>query len=156
MKVLYICFIILCHFSLMSQSKKVKIKLVQYIPYCGGAKPTPEMTKASETAIVYASRKLILVSDKEKIDSVMTDKNGYLSKVLPYGIYKVYEPWKFYKRTPDGLQENNLNMDCLKEQWAKEDVRITISKKATLTENNLKHPKCPYQFPCLINKHLPR
>lgn len=147
---------IISSFSLMSQSKKVKIKLVQYIPYCGGAKPTAEMTKATETPIAYANKKLILISDKEQIDTVVTDKNGNLIKTLFYGVYKAYEPWKFYKKIPAGTQDNNLNGDCLKEQWIIEDVKITVSKKATLTENNLKHPKCAYQFPCLINKHAPR
>ena len=152
----YLCFILMCHFSLMSQSKKVKIKLVQYIPYCGGAKPSAEMTKASETAIAYSHKKLILVSNKEKIDTVVTDKNGNFIKTLSYGVYKAYEPWKFYKKIPSGTQESNLNMDCLKEEWIKEDVKIIVSEKMTLTENNLKHPKCPYLFPCLINKHMPR
>ena len=138
MKVLYICLIMMSGFSLMSQSKKVKIKLVQYIPYCGGAKPTAEMAKASATAVAYANKKLILISDKEQIDTVVTDKNGNFTKTFSYGVYKAYEPWKFYKKTPTGTKESNLNMDCMNEEWVKEDVKISVSKKANLIENNLK------------------
>jgi hypothetical protein len=46
-------------------------------------------------------------------------------------------------------------MDCLKEEWAKEDLKITISKKTVSVANNLLYPKCAYQFPCLIKKYLP-
>ncbi|MES2761110.1 MAG: hypothetical protein V4677_02845 [Bacteroidota bacterium] len=156
MKLLYILFIIIFWGSAFSQTKKVKIKLVQYLPYCGGAKPTPEILKSTEKATPYANKKLILISDKEKIDTITTDKSGNVCKKLTYGTYKVYEPWKFYKRAPSGVVESNVKMDCLKEEWVKEDLKITVTKKSTLVENNLKYPKCAYQFPCLINKHMPR
>lgn len=156
MKLLYVGVILLFCFLSFSQTKKVKIKIVQYIPYCGGAKPTPEIIKASEKPVAYANRKLIIISDKNLIDTIVTDKNGYLKKTMLYGIYKAYEPWKFYEKAPIDIKESNLNIDCLKEEWRKEDLKITVSKKSTLIENNLKHPKCPYQFPCLINKHMPR
>ncbi len=139
-----------------SQLKKVKVKLTQVIPYCGGARPTEEIKKATETPIAYANKKLICVSDKQKVDTLITDVNGCLKTKVSYGIYKLYEPWKYYKTLPVGMRENNLNMDCLKEEWLKEDLKITVTKKETQIVNNLKYPKCAHQFPCLINKHLPR
>lgn len=156
MRFLIIFFLLSVCFSLTAQSKKVKLKLVQYIPYCGGAKPTPEILKASQEEVQYSNKKLIFISSKGKIDTIYTDTNGIVSKKLSYGIYKFFEPWKFYKKIPYGFSENNIQMDCLKEEWAKEDVKITVSKKATLIENNLKYPLCPYKFPCLITKHPPR
>ncbi len=149
------CLLSVC-FSLTAQSKRVKLKLVQYIPYCGGARPTPEILKASQEEVPYSNKKLIFISSKGKVDTVFTDANGIVNKKLPCGTYKFFEPWKFYKKIPYGIPENNIQMDCLKEEWTKEDLKITVSKKSTLIENNLKYPACPYKFPCLITKHLPR
>lgn len=154
MKLLIIALMIPCF--AFSQSKKVKLKLVQVMPYCGGARPTEEMKKAAEVPVAYANKKLISVSDKQRVDTMLTDAKGYLITKLPYGVYTIYEPWKYYKSIPKGMQENNLQMDCLKEEWLKEDLKITITKKSTQVINNLKYPKCAHQFPCLINKHLPR
>lgn len=156
MKGLYICFIFLFSVSLIAQSKKVKVKIVQYIPYCGGAKPTDEIQAATKKAKPYSNKKLIVVSQKGLVDSVTTDVNGYFKKTLAFGIYNVYEPWKYYKLVPKGFQISNINMECLKEEWSKPDIKISISKSIKLLEDNLKYPKCPYQFPCLINKHFPQ
>lgn len=139
-----------------SQSKKVKLKLVQVMSYCGGARPTEEMKNAAEIPVAYSGKKLISVSDKQRIDTLFTNAQGCLIKKLPYGTYTIYEPWKYYKVIPKGMQENNLDMDCLKEEWLKEDLKIIISRKSTQVINNLKYPKCEHQFPCLINKRLPR
>lgn len=125
------------------------------MPYCGGARPNKDLQNTPDKAIAYANKKLIFISDKQKIDTLTTDKNGYLKLSLPYGTYFMYEPWKYYMKIPKGMQESNLNMECLKEEWAKEDLKITISKKTITVVDNLKLPKCPYQFPCLIKKHLP-
>lgn len=156
MKLLVICLLLAGNFSLFAQSKKVRIKLEQYIPYCGGARPTPEILKSAETPVPYANKKLIIISPKGKIDTVITDSSGNICKRLPYGTYKFFVPWKFYKMIPPNTPENNLQMDCLKEEWTKEDLKIIVSKKATTVENNLEYPMCPYKFPCLINKHSPR
>lgn len=156
MKLSIIFLLLIFGLTINAQSKKVKLKLVQYIPYCGGAKPTPEIIKLTEKPVAYANKKLICISDKEKTDTITTDKSGNIIKTLPYGTYKFFVPWKFYKTIPPAAQENNLQMDCLKEEWTKEDLKITVSKKTTLIVNNLKYPVCPYKFPCLINKHSPR
>ena len=155
MKIFFIYLLLLFSSSLFSQSKKTKIKIIQYIPYCGGAKPNKDLKNTPERGIAYANKKLIYISDKQKIDTLTTDKNGYLKLNLPYGTYFIYEPWKYYMKIPQGMQENNINMDCLKVEWAKEDLKITISKKTMTVVDNLKLPKCPYQFSCLIKKYLP-
>ena len=156
MKLSIIFLLLIFGLTINAQSKKVKLKLVQYIPYCGGAKPTPEILKSTEIAVPYAKKKLIIISTKGKIDTIITDKSGNIIKTLPYGTYKFFTPWKFYKTVPPGTKENNLQMDCLKEEWVKEDLKITVSKKTTVDVNNLKYPVCPHKFPCLINKHLPK
>lgn len=141
---------------MFSQVRKSKIKIVQYMPYCGGAKPNKELQNTPNKGISYSNKKLIYISDKQRIDTLTTDKNGYLKFTLPYGTYFLYEPWKYYMKIPKGYDEANINKECLKEEWAKEDMKITISKKTITVVDNLKLPKCPYQFPCLINKYLPQ
>ena len=156
MKINFILILICTHLSLFSQTKKSKVKLVQYIPYCGGAKPSKDLENTPNKGIAYANKKLIFVSDKQKIDTIITDKNGYLKMNLPYGTYLVYEPWKFYNKIPNGMDANNIDTACIKEQWHKEDLKIVLSKKTVTIANNLIYPKCPYQFPCLIKKYLPQ
>lgn len=156
MKSLFVFILLIVGFSMFSQVRKSKIKIVQYIPYCGGAKPNKELQNTPNKGISYINKKLIYISDKQRIDTLTTDKNGYLKFTLPYGTYFLYEPWKYYMKIPKGFDEANINKECLKEEWAKEDMKITISKKTITVVDNLKLPKCPYQFPCLINKHLPQ
>lgn len=156
MKSFFILILLLVNISLFSQVRKSKIKIVQYMPYCGGAKPDKELKNTPNKGISYCNKKLIYVSDKQRIDTLTTDKNGYLRFNLPYGTYFFYEPWKYYMKIPKGFDESNINKECLKEEWVKEDMKITISKKTITVVDNLKLPKCPYQFPCLINKHLPQ
>ena len=126
------------------------------MPYCGGARPNNDLKNTPNKGIAYSNKKLIYSSDKQKIDTLITDKYGYLKLNLPYGTYFVYEPWKYYMKIPKGMDEQNLNRQCLKEEWAREDMKITISKKTITIADNLKLPKCPYQFPCLIIKQLPQ
>ena len=138
-----------------SQTKKVSVKIAQFIPHCGGARPTPEMEARLKIAVPYANKKLIYVSENHKVDTVTTDKNGYLKTKLPQGKYNFFEPWKYYKQIPNGEPESNIKMDCLATEWAKADLTITVAKKITVI-NNLIYPACAYRFPCLINKHLPQ
>ncbi|HRG00090.1 MAG TPA: prealbumin-like fold domain-containing protein [Bacteroidia bacterium] len=156
MKSLFVFILFIVGFSMFSQVRKSKIKIVQYMPYCGGAKPNKELQNTPNKGISYSNKKLIYISDKQRIDTLITDKNGYLKFTLPYGTYFLYEPWKYYMKIPKGYDEANINKECLKEEWAKEDMKITISKKTITVVDNLKLPKCPYQFPCLINKYLPQ
>ncbi len=143
-------------FFAFSQSKKVNIKLVQYMPYCGGAKPNHDLKNSSNNAVAYANKKLIVISSHYVIDTIITDKNGFLKKLWKYDTYKLYEPWKYYNKIPYNQEAENLNLDCLKEEWEKEDLKITVSKKNITIVDNIKLPKCPQQFPCIINKHLPQ
>jgi hypothetical protein len=146
----FILFIFLFQFSvLFSQSRKVKVKLLQYVPYCGGSNSTKNLAKTPNKPVVYAKKKLIFISQDQNIDTLGTDKNGYLKLGLPYGTYLVYEPWKFYRTLPIGFSENNIDMDCMKEEWQKEDLLIVISKKTITIANNIILLKCPSEFPCL-------
>ncbi|MGZ3884322.1 MAG: hypothetical protein ACXVPQ_00900 [Bacteroidia bacterium] len=150
-------FLLTC-LSLISPAQKqsVSIQILQTHPYCGGARPTPEMEAAAREPQPYAGQKLFVISDKGAKDSVMTDAEGNFKISLKPGIYKVYEPWKFHKQTPNGEAKTDYNMDCLKKEWKKEDLKITITNKAKPEViNNLTRGKCPWQQDCLLKKQLP-
>lgn len=156
MKYLVFCFVLFLNFDLFSQAKKVRIKMVQYFPYCGGAKPNKDLKNTPNKAIAYSNKKLIVINEKLDVDSVTTDKSGYLKTKWDYGTYLLFEPWKYYERMPPGQDSTNINKECLKDEWKKEDLRIVVSKKTTTVANNITILKCPYLFPCLIKKHLPQ
>ena len=154
MKVVCMVFILFFSFSLFSQAKKVKIKLVQYLPYCGGIKSTNDLKNSPNKSIVYASKRLIVITDQNIIDTVLTDKLGYINVNWAYGTYLLYEPWKHYKKIPKDQDASNINMECLQEEWLMEDLKIVVSKKTITVANNIKLLKCANQFPCLIKKSL--
>lgn len=154
MKSLFVIFIMLTSTIAFSQNRKSNIKIVQYKPYCGGVESNKDLMNTPNKGMAYSNKILIYISDKQKIDTLHTDKNGYLKLNLPYGTYFFYEPWKYYMKIPKGMNETNLNKECLKIEWAKEDLKITVSKKTITVVDNLKLPKCPNQFPCLINNSL--
>ena len=152
MRIVCIAIILFFSFSLFSQAKKVKIKLVQYVPYCNGIKSKQDLENTPNKSIVYANKKLIVITDQQITDTVVTDKSGYINVKWAYGTYLLYEPWKHYRQMPKDQNASNINMDCLKEEWLKEDLKIVVSKKTTTIANNIKLLKCADQFPCLIKK----
>jgi hypothetical protein len=136
--------------------KKINLNLYYTIPYCGGAKPTPEMEMAAQKKHAYAKQTIVYVSEKGIIDSVKTDVKGTISLKLKYGTYKFYESWKYYKKTPDGKAQNLYDMTCLKTEWEKEIYKISISKKRYEEIKNYDLiKKCPHQMECLIEQNLP-
>ena len=156
MKKIILILAILSFTTGFSQTKKIKLKMVQFMPYCGGMRPTPEMEAKLKIATPYANKTLIYISDKNKIDSIVTDSKGVLKLKLPYGVYNFFEPWKYYKQIPFGEKEKNIKMECLVLEWAKSDMKITVGKTVVYNEYKLLYPICAYRFPCLINKHLPQ
>ncbi len=156
MKGLSLCFLLIIGFYSFSQTKKVRLKLVQYLPYCGGMKPNKDLENNPNKGTLYANKKLIIINEHQEIDTITTDKSGYIKTTWAYGTYLLFEPWKFYKKIPSGQNPDNVDMDCLKEEWKKEDLKIVVSKKTITVANNIIFIKCPYQFPCLIKKYLPQ
>jgi len=151
MNVLRISLLLLLSLSVVSQTKKTRIKLVQYLPYCGGANTTKDLKNTPNKSVVYANKKLIVIYD-EHIDTVLTDKSGYLKTTWAYGTYFLFEPWKYYKQIPKGYFEQNLDMNCLKQEWLQEDLKIVVSKKTITVANNMMLLKCPDEFACVKGK----
>src|SRR5574343_1683704 len=124
-KIIYL--FILLPFAISSQCR-VNVELTQKQSYCGGAKPPPELLAQLEKPIPYANKKLVLVSANGKTTTVSTNSKGILKLKLKPGSYKLYEPWRFYKKTPDNSDIKNFDKTCLEPQWNKADVTIETQK----------------------------
>jgi hypothetical protein len=152
MRSLFVSLLLLIGFTTFSQAKKVRIKMVQYLPYCDKANTTKDVKNTPTRSVVYANKKLIVVS-ADHIDTITTDKTGYIKVSWSYGTYLVFEPWKYYKQIPKGFSSQQLDMACLQKEWLKEDLKIVVSKKTTTVANNIILLTCPSEYPCLTAKN---
>jgi hypothetical protein len=155
MKKITLFVLVFLSFTISAQKQSVSFQIKQIHPYCGGARPTPEMEAAGRSPQPYANQKLFIVSDKGYKDSLVTDAEGNFKTNLKAGTYKVYEPWKFHKRTPNGEALGDYNMECLKKEWKKEDIKIIIAKNKPEITDHLTQGKCPWQQECLLKKNMP-
>ncbi|HWY12597.1 MAG TPA: hypothetical protein VN026_14790 [Bacteroidia bacterium] len=155
MKKLNFIILLLMPLAQFSQSG-VFLELTQEQKYCGGAKPSPEILKQYEKPLIYANKKLIIVSAKGKIDSVKTDSKGVLKLKLKPGLYKLYEPWRYHKATPDGTDIKNFDKECLQKVWAKVDILIDTQKKKQHIEVNIDPLFCMHEIPCVTNPQYPQ
>lgn len=138
--------------------KKIKLELTfNYVkPYCGGAKPTAQQQADAKKEIPLTNQKFYVYQNNKCIDSLLTDGNGNaIIKYFP-GTYYLFEPWKHFKKTPDGSPATDFFMDCLKKEWAIPNYLVSITDgdyKMTYYEMSLS--RCPNQYPCLKVRHLP-
>ena len=77
------CLFILLWIPFFSLSQKAKITVQTHIPYCGGAKPTPEMAKGRDEASVNYTLVLIERRTKNKIFNCKSDYANIL-KIRSY------------------------------------------------------------------------
>jgi hypothetical protein len=148
-------FLLLLPFSLLSQTK-VNIQILQKLSYCGGAKPPKEILDQYAIPKPFANKKFILVSANGKTCSATTDANGYLKIKLKAGSYKGYEAWRYNKKTPDGTDAKNFDMECLKQAWQKADLTIDAQKTSQNVVVNIDDAYCPHSIPCLLNPQYPQ
>lgn len=154
-KFLSISFIFLSTITI-AQKKKITCTINYYKPYCGGARPTPEMEKDGQTPKPYSKTTVIFVSQNGHVDSAKTDANGGITLKLKAGTYKFYEAWRFYKKTPDSTDTIRFESPCLKEEWAKEFQVLTLTKKSSnIEQKNTIIEFCDYQIPCFIHNFKP-
>ncbi len=143
-------------FCSCAQKKELTQKISFIQPYCGGARPTAQMEEDARKAKPYANKSIIIISEKGKADSVKTDKDGSFKKTLKIGKYKLYEAWRYYKKTPDGSSMTEFDLACLKLEWQKEFKVINITKEKIMEEEKFEiNAKCPYSSPCVLEKYLP-
>lgn len=158
--------ILLLAFSFFTTSCKAQTSLnftVTYTqPYCGGAKPTPEIIEESNQPKPYANFKLFFVSKKGKTDSAVTDDKGVLRITLRNGNYRLMEGWKLKKSTPNGQPLSDYSLECLKTEWGKSLQTISLVKGKVVATKTTPQPlkihldlPCDYAVPCLEVKHIP-
>jgi len=153
-KYIFICFLFL---SVLSYSQKnIYLELKQDQKYCGGAKPSPEILKQYEKPLLYADKKLIIVSANGKIDSTKTNPKGILKIKLKPGSYKLYEPWRYHKTSPDGTALANFDLECLQKAWAKVDILIDTKKKKQAIVVDIDPFFCMHEIPCIKNPQYPQ
>ncbi len=148
-------FLILFPLSLISQIK-VNVQIVQKQSYCGGAKPSQEILDRLAVPIPCPHKKFVLVSANGKICTVTTNSKGYLKVKLKAGSYKGYEAWRYNKKTPDGTDAKNFDMECLKAAWGKVDITIDTQKKAQAIVIDIDDTYCQHNIPCLLNPQYPQ
>lgn len=139
--------ILCCNISIYAQHKQVRYKMVQFIPECNQNHLSKKVNKNPKHSKPYALKKLIIVS-QNYVDTLTTDKNGYLKTNWEYGTYYLFEPWKYYKQIPPELLQNPYDKTCLYEEWRKEDLKIVVSKKTITIANNIILLECPDKHPC--------
>lgn len=153
---LFFIFFICFSFIGCAQKKKITQTINYYKPYCGGARPTAEMEKDAQTPKPYNNKMVVFVSNTGQVDSIKTNPAGQISIKLKPGIYKFYESWRFYKKTPDYSDSIRFEMDCLKQEWAKEFRVLTVTKKKVSVEEKQTITEfCDYDLPCFIPNFKP-
>ena len=146
----------LSSFLAFSQKKAVVISMTYREPYCGGARPSAEMEEEAQKARPYARKKIIVVAANGKASSFKTDVNGVLRLRLQPGTYRVYESWRYARKTPKGLPLNNFDAECLKTEWQKETLIITVSSDKVSSEiKNEIVTFCSWNLPCIAEAFRP-
>jgi len=142
--------------ALDAQKKTVKLELTYYEPYCGGARPTDEILAEAQKPKPYAGQKVILLSKTGKTDTLITDIKGKLTLKLKKGEYSIFEAWRYYKKSFNSAPLDQFDQACLKNEWEKATVEITVGRKKTNIKfkNDLMN-YCEWAIPCLLESHAP-
>lgn len=151
---LKLIFCLLLFTGTVSFSQKYTVSLtVTYIePYCGGARPSPEMEENARTPKPYSLQTIYLVNSKGKKIKAKTDADGKLNIKLNLGTYKLYENWRCCKGTPNGQPKKNFNQECLQAEWKKEfAVVLVTAEKSDLKETNGIVKACDWNTACLLD-----
>jgi hypothetical protein len=132
-------------------AQKVTVAVEVYKPYCGGAKPTPEMAKGTNTP--YANEKMVLfkMSDDSKSYTlekwISLDSLGKWDGKLNPGNYRVFRSDKMLSieeiqqkfRKPESEMYAFVGVEMLKSWKATADFTFEVKEKTnvsiTLSEN---------------------
>lgn len=139
-----------------AQKKQVTVNITYTQPYCGGARPSKEIEEESRKARPYAKKKIMIVPEKGKACSAKTSATGELKLKLKPGTYKLFEDWRYYKRSPNGGALSDFDTECLKTEWQRELFVITVTE--TNQESAQKNDiimHCPWAVPCLLESARP-
>ncbi|MBK9285599.1 MAG: hypothetical protein IPM51_14960 [Sphingobacteriaceae bacterium] len=134
----------------------VQVKYKQ--PYCGGARPTPEVLAEAEKEHNYANAKFILVNTNQKTYPISTNTEGLIKIKIPYGDYSLMEEWRNNKKIPGDEKLDNFDKDCLENEWKKVYLKFNFSKSTTLPlKPEIIELTCPNNYPCLkVDNQIPQ
>jgi hypothetical protein len=135
--------------------KQIKLSYTFIQPYCGGARPSPEMLEEARKKRPYANRTLIYISESGKTDSAKTNAKGELKVKLKPGTYKFYEAWRYYKKTPDGAPIEDYFEGCLDNYWSKELTSVSIIKKTVKISHHYELAEICYRLHQCIKNRIP-
>lgn len=88
-------FILSLLFLISCSAQKHTLVFIKHTPYCGGAKPTPEMARGT---VVMASKSKFAITKKggKKVEKwIVTDTSGTWKGKLDCGSYDIYRAEKF-------------------------------------------------------------
>lgn len=149
---------ILSLFLFSCTAQKVSLAFRIKTPYCGGAKPTPEMAAGRQEA--YSNLKVALVKEGEtKVFKWLNlDADGMWFGDLAPGNYLIFQEDKFLS-TEELIKKHNLTnsefyrfngVDCL-ENWKKEaDFKFSFDKNLSNDSEFVFKAKCQVGLrPCI-------
>lgn len=147
--------LLLAGYLSFAQKKNITVKITYKEPYCGGARPSEEMLEKAQLAKPYAKKKVVLVSDQGKTKVLKTDTNGEIKTKLKAGTYKIYEAWRYTKKTANGMPLQNFDSECLKLEWQKEIFLIKVGDNISIELKNEIILSCPWAIPCILDSFRP-
>lgn len=111
---------------------------------CGGHKNLD-----TTSYFLLANKKWIIQYPSKKIDTIYTNINGQIKIPNKKGTYYLFEPWKYYKHTPD-FPIQLYDKNCLQTMWQTPDFTIIVhsNKKYSIVPLFL-NTFCPDKHPCL-------
>lgn len=148
------CFVLFCH----AQKLKIEIEFRYGKPNCSGKYITTNEIQNSKVDRPLANQKFYVYQSGTCVDSIKTNDSGLVVIKYPPGRYYLYEPWKHFKKTPDGSPMSDFFPDCLVKEWVKPNYYLTIELDGQYKMDYLEisASRCPFQYPCLKVRHLPK
>ena len=138
-----ILFLAVSSFSILeTKCHKYKFSgtVYKHTPYCGGARPTPEMEKGTNS--VFGGQTFGIVKDtatRKVIKKFTTDNNGKFSVTLKHGHYFIFYDFKltdfdsFYKKFSKKEQfKTPKNKNCFLKWYKTPEFEITLTQDTTI------------------------
>ncbi|MDP3567318.1 prealbumin-like fold domain-containing protein [Sediminibacterium sp.] len=149
------CFLL----SIFCQAQRIKLEIeFRYgKPDCSGRCKTDEQIQNSKIDKPLANQRFYIYQSGVCVDSIKTNDSGLVVIKYPPGRYYLYEPWKHFKKTPDGSPMSDFFPDCIVKEWVKPNYYLTIEMDGEykMTYLEISASRCSFQYPCLKVRHLP-
>ncbi|MEI8137010.1 MAG: hypothetical protein WCH21_06785 [Bacteroidota bacterium] len=154
---LFFIFCFCLSFFCQAQRIKLEIEFRYGQPDCSGKCKTDAEIQNSKIDKPLAHQRFYVFQSGHCFDSIKTNDSGLVVIKYPPGRYYLYEPWKHFKRTPDGSPMTDFFSDCIIKEWVKPNYYLTIEMDGEykMTYLEISASRCSFQYPCLKVRHLP-